>query len=286
MASLRRARPSARGLATAMDRMGAGLASIGQDADAALLVSASRREADAIASEAMLDHAALAGHGAAWLPRPAGRPLRLLLHGATGPMASGMIGTALGMVQRWIADKGAVHVWVTEGRPTGEGARITTWELDHIGAPHTVLPDTAVGWLLEHQPPDAILLAAEWLAANGDAAVFAGGGALAALAAAGAVPAHVPDRPPPAVPVLLCAPASSFDPATPDEAAIPDDLRIGRETGSLIHPGTPPGTQIMAPAVDVVRARHLAGIVTAAGVVRSPFGPGLAVAMARSADAR
>lgn len=285
--SLRRARPSARGLAMAMDRMGAVLADIAPDADAALLASTSRQEADAIAREAMLDHAALAGHGAVWLPRPAGRPLQLLLHGATGPLASGMIGTAMGVVQRLAAGDRAVHAWVTEGRPTGEGARITTWELDHIGVPHTVLPDATVGWLLQHQPPDAILLSAEWLAANGDAAVFAGGGAIAALAASAAAAADAAaDHSPAVVPVLLCAPASSFDPATLDGRAIPDDLRTGREAGSLLHPGMPPGTQIIAPAVDVVRDLHITGIATAAGLVWPPFGPGLALAMTRAAVAR
>ncbi|MDQ3554521.1 MAG: hypothetical protein M3395_08945 [Chloroflexota bacterium] len=273
MASLRRARPSARALAAAMDRMSACVAAIAPDADAATLARESRREADAIASEAMLDHAALVGHGVEWLPRPERRPLHLLLHGASGPMANGMIGTALGIVQRSIADERAVHAWVTEGRPTGEGARITTWELDHIGVPHTVLPDAAVGWLLRDQPPDAILLSAEWLAANGDAAVFAGGGAIAALAFG-----HTTE----AVPVLLCAPSASFDSSTADGADIPRDLRGGREAGSLMHPGTPPGTQVIDPAVDVALAQHLSAIATAAGIVRPPFGPGLARAMSEA----
>lgn len=278
MASLSAARPSARALAAAMDRMAALVEEMAPDADVAVLVEALRREADAIASEAMLDHAALAGHGAAWLPRPEGRPLQLLLHGATGPMASGMIGTAMGIVQRLVAEERAVHVWVTEGRPTGEGARITTWELDHLGVPHTVLPDAAVGWLLQHRPPDAILLGAEWLAANGDAAVFAGGGAIAALASHSPDSSHSPDR----VSVLLCAPSSSFDPRTADGVTIPEDMRTGRESDSLLHPGTPPGTQVLTPAVDIARAEHLSAIATAAGVLRPPFGPALAAAMSQA----
>ncbi len=266
MSSLCHARPSAHALVAAMDRIRVRQRSLPHDGDPAVLADALRREADAIASEATLDHAALAGHGAAWLPRLDDRPLQLLLHGETGPMASGMIGTGLGIVQRLVAEGRDVHAWVTEGRPTGEGTRITTWELRHAGVPHTVLPDAAVGWLLRHQPPDAIILGAEWLAADGDAAVFAGGGAIAALAAC-----HSAE----AVPVLLCAPASAFDPATMDGSTIPDDLRTGREAGSLIHPGTPPGTQVITPAVDIVRHEHLTGIATAAGIVRPPFGAGL-----------
>ncbi|MDQ3448752.1 MAG: S-methyl-5-thioribose-1-phosphate isomerase, partial [Chloroflexota bacterium] len=70
-----------------------------------------------------------------------------------------------------------------------------------------------------------------------------------------------------------------FDPATPDGAAIPPDLRTGREAGSLIHPGLPAGTQVITPAVDVARAEHIAAIATAAGVLRPPFGPTLGAAM-------
>lgn len=266
MASLRSARASAHALGAAMDRLRACRAALPPDARPEALAEELRREAEAIASEAMLDHAALAGHGAAWLPRPAGRPLRLLLHGESGPMASGLVGTGMAIIQRLVAEGCPIHAWVTEGRPTGEGARITTWELRQAGVPHTVLPDAAVGWLLQHQPPDAVLLCAEWLAANGDAAVFAGGGAIAALAKG-----HSPEQ----VPVLLCAPASAFDPETPDGAAIPDDLRTGREAGSLIHPGTPLGTQVILPAVDIVRQEHLAGIATATGIVLPPFDVGL-----------
>ncbi len=270
MSSLRSARPSAHALRAALDRLRACQAALPPDADPEVLAQALRAEADAIASEAMLDHAALAGHGAAWLPRSAGRPLQLLLHGESGPMAGGMVGTGMAVIQRLVAEGRPVHAWVTEGRPTGEGARITTWELRHAGVPHTVLPDAAVGWLLQHQPPDAVLLSAEWLSANGDAAVFAGGGAIAALAASRSVRQ---------VPVLLCAPAASFDGATPSGAAIPDDLRTGREAGSLIHPGTPPGTHVLTPAVDVVLAEHVAAVATAAGVVRPPFDASLSLAM-------
>ncbi len=276
MASLGHARPSARSLSVAMGRMHARQQAwrAGSDpADPADLADELRREADAIASEAMLDHAALAGHGASWLPRPEARALQLLLHGETGAMASGMIGTAMGIVQRVVAEGCDVHVWVTEGRPTGEGARITTWELRHAGVRHTILPDAAVGWLLQNQPLDAILLGAEWLAANGDAAVFAGGGAMAALASLAASHSSEP------VPILLSAASSCFDPATPDGGAIPEDLRTGREAGSLIHPGLPAGTQVVTPAVDFARAEHIAAIATASGVLRPPFGPALAAAM-------
>ncbi len=270
MSSLRSARPSAHALKAALDRLRARLAALPPDADPEALAHALRAEADAIASEAMLDHAALAGHGAAWLPIPAGRSLQLLLHGGSGPMAGGVVGTGMAIIQRLVAEARPVHAWVTEGRPTGEGARITTWELRHAGVPHTVVPDPAVGWLLQHQRPDAVLLSAEWLSANGDAAVFAGGGAIAALAAG---------RSAERVPVLLCAPATSFDPATLDGAAIPDDLRTGREAGSLIHPGTPPGTQVITPAVDIARAEHLAAIATRAGVVGPPFIQSLSLTM-------
>ena len=58
-----------------------------------------RAEADAIVSEATDDHGRLAEFGLAVLPEPDDRPLRILTHCNTGPLACGQFGTALGVVQ-------------------------------------------------------------------------------------------------------------------------------------------------------------------------------------------
>ncbi len=78
---------------------------------------------------------------------PTDRPLRILTHCNTGPLACGQFGTALGVVQAAHHAGRAVHVWVDETRPYLQGARLTAWELAQAGVPHTLIPDVAAGHL-------------------------------------------------------------------------------------------------------------------------------------------
>src|SRR5207244_1448909 len=47
----------------------------------------------------------------------------------TGTLATGGIGTALGVVRSAHASGKLAHVWVPETRPLLQGARLTAWEL-------------------------------------------------------------------------------------------------------------------------------------------------------------
>ena len=73
-------------------------------------------------------------------PSPTDRPVRILTHCNTGPLACGQFGTALGVVQAAHHAGRAVHVWVDETRPYLQGARLTAWELAQAGVPHTLHP--------------------------------------------------------------------------------------------------------------------------------------------------
>jgi methylthioribose-1-phosphate isomerase len=268
---LRRTRPTARPVRYALERMAARRARLTEDVDPEVLSDALRAEADAMADEATMDHAALARHGAAALPQPDDRPLELLVHGETGAMGGGLLGTGLAIVQLLAAQDRPVHVWVTETGPGLEGARITAWELRQAGVPHTVLPDTAVTWLLQRHAPDAALLGAEWLTASGDAAVVAGGGGIAALASTLVEPP---------VPVLLCAPFTTFDPEAPDATALPDELGPPRESHDVGASRQPTASRIRIPMTDVAEARWLTGIATEEGVLPAPFPSALRTALA------
>ena len=74
---------------------------------------------------------------------------RALTHCNTGALATGGYGTALGAIRLgW--EQGLVeHVWVTETRPIDQGARLTAWELDHLGIPFAVIADSAAASLME-----------------------------------------------------------------------------------------------------------------------------------------
>lgn len=268
--ALRRMWPTARPVHHALDRMAACRRALPVDVHPDVLSDALRAVADAIASEATMDHAALARNGAAALPRPDDRPLELLVHGETGAMGCGLVGTGLAVVQLLAAEGRPVHVWVTETGPGLEGARITAWELRQAGIAHTVIPDTAVPWLLQRHAPDTIILGAEWLTASGDSAVIAGGGGIAALAGTLADPP---------VPVLLCAPLMTFDPGTPDGAALPDEVRPPREPIGAGERRHQTASDTQAPVTDIAEARWLTAIVTEEGVLAPPFAPALRTAL-------
>ena len=238
------------------------------------LAAAMREEAERIVAEATDDHGRLAEAGLAALPDVGDGPLRILTHCNTGPLAGGQFGTALGIIQAAHHAKRPVHVWVDESRPYLQGARLTTWELDQAGVPHTLIPDVAAGALMAAGEVDAVLVGADRVAANGDTANKVGTYTLAVLAAHHAIP------------FLVCAPLSSVDLATPDGGSIPIEERPPEEVtvirGQRI---APEGTAVRNPSFDVTPAALITGIVTDEGVLREPYGPALSAAMA-SRDAR
>ena len=256
-------RPTAVNLRWAVDRGMARYIALGElsdDGDA--IANAMRAEADAIVFEATTDHGRLAEFGLAALPIAEDRPLRILTHCNTGPLACGQFGTALGVVQAAHHAGREVHVWVDETRPYLQGARLTAWELAQAGVPHTLIPDVAAGSLMAAGEVDVVLVGADRIAANGDTANKVGTYPLAVLAARHGIPFY------------SCAPLNSVDLATPDGAAIPIEERPAEEV--LEIRGTriaPPGTLVRNPSFDVTPAELISGIVTEEGVLSAPFEP-------------
>jgi methylthioribose-1-phosphate isomerase len=273
--ALREARPTAINLRWAVDRLMARYEAIGDlSPEGAEIAAAMWAEAMAIVAEANDDHGRLAEAGLAMLPATDGRPLNVLTHCNTGPLACGQFGTALGVVQAAHAHERPLHVWVDETRPYLQGARLTAWELQQAGVPHTLIPDMAAGPLMSQGKVDVILVGADRIAANGDTANKIGTYTLAVLAQRHNLP------------FVVCAPLSSVDLETKDGASIPIEDRAAAEVTEIR--GTriaPPGTAVHNPAFDVTPAELIAAIVTEEGVLRPPFGPALRDAMDRR-DAR
>jgi methylthioribose-1-phosphate isomerase len=268
---LREARPTAVNLRWAVDRLMARYHAIGDlSKEGEEIAAAMYDEAMAIVAEANDDHGRLAEAGLAVLPKVEGRPLNVLTHCNTGPLACGQFGTALGVVQAAHADERPLHVWVDETRPYLQGARLTAWELQQAGVAHTLIPDMAAGPLMAQGEVDVILVGADRIAANGDTANKIGTYTLAVLAKRHGVP------------FVVCAPLSSVDLATADGAAIPIEDRSAAEVteirGQRIAPA---GTDVRNPAFDVTPAELITAIVTEEGVVTPPFGNGLRAAMER-----
>jgi methylthioribose-1-phosphate isomerase len=269
--TLRSARPTAVNLRWAVDRVMARHRAFGPvSEDGPGLAVAMMDEALAIIAEATDDHGRLAEAGQALLPTPEGRPVRVLTHCNTGPLACGQFWTALGIVQVAHHAERPIHVWVDETRPYLQGARITAWELAQAGVPHTLLPDMAAGPLMASGQVDVVLVGADRIAANGDTANKLGTYTLAVLAARHGVP------------FAIVAPLSSVDLGTTDGAAIPIEERPADEVTTLRGVRiAPAGTAVRNPAFDVTPAELIGAIVTEEGVLRPPFGTSLSAAMER-----
>lgn len=189
----------------------------------------------------------------------------VLTHCNTGALATGGIGTALGVVRvAW--ERGSLaRCYATETRPLLQGARLTAWELRRLGIPATLVPDTAAASLIASGAVQAVITGADRIATNGDSANKVGTYGLAAVAARHAVPFYI------------AAPRTTIDPACPSGAAIPIEFRDGREVGGWGEVRwAPDGLEAYNPAFDVTPAGLITAIITEAGVARPPYSRSLA----------
>jgi methylthioribose-1-phosphate isomerase len=185
---------------------------------------------------------------------------RALTHCNTGGLATGGQGTALGALTEAWARGLLEHVFVDETRPLLQGARLTAWELEAAGVPHTVVADSAAGSLLAGDEVECVFVGADRIAANGDVANKIGTYPLAVLA----------DRH--EVPFYVVAPTSTVDLSTPSGAEIPIEERDPREVT--------PRFAARNPAFDVTPAELITAIVTELGVHRAPYAESLPGAVA------
>jgi methylthioribose-1-phosphate isomerase len=181
---------------------------------------------------------------------------RALTHCNTGALATGGIGTALGAIREGFARGLVEHVLVGETRPLLQGARLTAWELERAGVPHTVVADAAAGSLMARGEVGAVLTGADRIAANGDTANKIGTYPLAVLASRHGIPFYV------------VAPSSTVDLETPTGADIPIEERDPAEVTARFAARNP--------AFDVTPASLVTAIVTEQGVHRAPYEESLA----------
>jgi methylthioribose-1-phosphate isomerase len=246
------ARPTARNLGWAVERVvAAALAAPGD------IAAAARAEAEAIHREDEAASAALARHGADALEEvlPPG-PVTLMTHCNTGALAASGRGTALAVIAE-LADRRAVQVLACEARPLLQGARLTVWELRRLGIAHALLVDAAAAGLLRGGAAHAVITGFDRVAANGDVANKVGtyGLALAARAAD--------------VPFMVAGPSSSVDLRLPNGTDIEIEEREADEVraaaGALL---TVAGTPCRNPAFDVTPAELVWALVTERGAAR------------------
>ena len=199
----------------------------------------------------------------------------VLTHCNTGALATGGIGTALGVIRVAWEQGRLVHCYATETRPLLQGARLTAWELAQLGIPSSLLPDTASASLIASGRVGAVITGADRIAANGDTANKVGTYGLAAVAARHEVPFYI------------AAPTSTIDLACASGEGIPIEFRANAEVGGFGSVRwSPDGLGAYNPAFDVTPAELIAAIVTERGIVRAPFGPGIEALFPEQAKGR
>ena len=180
---------------------------------------------------------------------------RALTHCNAGGLATGGYGSAVGALRTAWERNLLSAVWVGETRPLLQGSRLTAWELESAGIPHTVIADSAAASLMAAGEVDCVVTGADRIAANGDTANKIGTYSLAVLAAHHGIPLYV------------VAPTSTVDLSMPSGGDIPIEERAPEEVTARFPARNP--------AFDVTPAVLIAAIVTEHGAHRAPYAQSL-----------
>jgi len=206
----------------------------------------------------------IAQNGQAFIPEIA----NLIHHCNTGALATAGIGTALGVIRLAHENGKKIHVFVDETRPRLQGAKLTAWELQQLGIPHTLIVDAASGYIMKHHKIDACLVGCDRIAANGDVANKIGTYNLAIVAKAHGVP------------FFSVGPTTTIDLSISRGEEIPIEERPENEITELGNKRiAPKGVKVANPAFDVTPAKYITAIITDRGAVYPPYKKSLAKLM-------
>lgn len=158
-----------------------------------------------------------------------------------------------------------IFVYADETRPRNQGARLTAWELASAGVDHAIIPDNAGAYYMSLGKIDMVIVGADRIAANGDAANKIGTMEKAVAAKYFGIPFYV------------AAPMSTIDLNTPTGKQIRIEERDEDEVlkySGLAANGeieefrmANPTSHAKNPAFDVTPAELISGIITEKGIV-------------------
>lgn len=195
---------------------------------------------------------AIGAHGAKLLNDGDG----VLTHCNAGALATSEYGTALAVLYAAQEQGKRLQVFVDETRPLLQGSRLTAWELDRRGFDVTLICDNMAAQVMREGRVQAVVVGADRIASNGDAANKIGTYGVACLAKMHEVPFYV------------AAPSSTFDLSLTDGFGIPIEERDPREiTHGFGKQTAPTGVKVYNPAFDVTPAKLIRGIICERGVI-------------------
>lgn len=262
---LRASRPTAVNLFWAIDRVMQKVRANKMQANADAEISALRalvlEEANCIAEEDVRANKQIGLNALPLIPDSA----RILHHCNTGSLATVDYGTALGIIRIAHEHGKQVHAYLDETRPRLQGAKLSAWELNQLGIPHTIIVDGASGYLMKTVGIDLCVVGADRIAANGDTANKIGTYNLAIVAKAHHVPFYV------------AAPTSTIDLSIANGEQIPIEERHAEEITRIgSEQVAPDGSPALNFAFDVTPAQYITAIITEVGVAYPPYTESLA----------
>ena len=182
--------------------------------------------------------------------------LNILTHCNAGALATAGYGTALGVIRSaWTAGR-LERVYADETRPRLQGAKLTAWECVQEKIPVTVITDNMAAHCMQKKMIHAVVVGADRIAANGDAANKIGTYGLAVIAKMHNVP------------FFVAAPLSTVDFDLQDGTQIPIEERDPAEIYQIGETRLcPEGVDFYNPAFDVTPNSLITAIITEKGAV-------------------
>lgn len=198
----------------------------------------------------------MAQHGLGILKAEAGSDLTVMTHCNTGSLATGGLGTALGIIKQG-AKSGMINkIYATETRPWLQGSRLTAFELLHEGIDVCLLVEGAAASLMATGQIQWLIVGADRITRNGDVANKVGTFTLATLARQFGVK------------VMVAAPTTTIDMELQSGQDIPIEYRGGEEL--LMAAGYTDGQAVPVynPVFDITPAALIDVIVTENGAFK------------------
>ena len=152
-----------------------------------------------------------------------------------------------------------IHLFVDETRPVLQGARLTAWEMMRENIPATLITDNMAGFVMKQGKINLVIVGADRIAANGDAANKIGTYSLAVLAKVHGIPFYI------------AAPLSTIDRTISNGDGIPIEERDHGEVVCFRGVQTAPEDMpVYNPAFDVTPHEYITAIITEAGLAVPP----------------
>jgi len=183
----------------------------------------------------------------------------IMTHCNAGALATVGYGTALGVI-RATKDSGKnIKVIATETRPIQQGSRLTAFELKHDGIDVSLIPDTAVGYVMANGLVNGVVVGADRILRTGHVFNKIGTYQVATMAKQHNIPFYV------------AAPLSTFDLMSNPEDVIIEQRNASEVTGIGDKKTAPDGIDVINPAFDMTQPELISGIITENGIAKPPY---------------